>query len=56
MITILEVLIIAMMPAMVALMVAVHAWAPMHAKTLSLTSYLHEPSRRGDLAPYTSAS
>src|SRR5215207_3013140 len=38
MITILEVLIIAMMPAMVALMVAVHAWAPMRAKTLSLTS------------------
>src|SRR5215203_558174 len=38
MITILEVLIITMMPAMVALMVAVHAWAPMHAKTLSLTS------------------
>jgi len=35
---ILEVLIIVMMPAMVALMVAVHAWAPMHAKTLSLTS------------------
>jgi hypothetical protein len=38
MFTILEVLIIVMMPAMVALMVAVHAWAPMHAKTLSLTS------------------
>jgi hypothetical protein len=38
MFTILEVLIITMMPAMVALMVAVHAWAPMHAKTLSLTS------------------
>jgi hypothetical protein len=36
--TILEVLIITMMPAMVALMVTVHAWAPMHAKTLSLTS------------------
>jgi len=36
--TILEVLIIVMMPAMVALMVAVHAWAPMHAKMLSLTS------------------
>jgi hypothetical protein len=36
--TILEVLIIAMMPAMVALMVAVHAWAPMRAKTLTLTS------------------
>ena len=29
MFTILEVLIISMMPAMVALMVAVHAWAPM---------------------------
>ena len=38
MLTILEVLIIVMMPAMVALMVAVHAWAPMDAKTLSLTS------------------
>ena len=36
--TILEVLIITMMPAMVALMVAVHAWAPMDAKALSLTS------------------
>lgn len=40
MITILEVLIISMMPAMVALMVAVHAWAPMHAKTFSLTSLI----------------
>ena len=39
MFTILEILIIIMMPAMVALMVAVHAWAPIHAKkTLSLTS------------------
>src|SRR5215212_11656566 len=38
MFTILEVLIISIMPAMVALMVAVHAWAPTHAKTLSLTS------------------
>ena len=38
MITILEVLIISMMPAMVALMVAVHTWAPTHAKTLTLTS------------------
>ena len=38
MFTILEVLIIVMMPAMVALMVAVHAWAPMQAKTLTLTS------------------
>src|SRR5829696_5614165 len=38
MITILEILIISMMPAMVALMVAVHAWAPMHAKAFSLTS------------------
>jgi hypothetical protein len=35
---ILEVLIIAMMPAMVALMVAVHAWAPPPLKTLSLVS------------------
>src|SRR5215203_854827 len=38
MFTILEVLIISMMPAVVALMVAVHAWAPMRAKTLSMTS------------------
>ena len=38
MFTILEILIIGMMPVMVALMVAVHAWAPMHAKALSLTS------------------
>ena len=38
MFTILEILIIITMPAMVALMVAVHAWAPMHVKTLSLTS------------------
>jgi hypothetical protein len=38
MFSILEVLIIVMMPMMVALMVAVHAWAPMRFKTLSLTS------------------
>ena len=38
MFTILEVLIIVMMPVMVALMVAVHAWAPRRAKTLSLTA------------------
>ena len=38
MFTILEVLILAMMPAMVALMVAVHAWAPAQAKTFSLTA------------------
>src|ERR1041385_8449135 len=38
MFSILEVLIIVMMPLMVALMVAVHAWAPSHAKTLSLTA------------------
>src|ERR1043166_43014 len=38
MFSILEVLIIVMMPPMVALMVAVHAWAPLHAKTLSLTA------------------
>jgi hypothetical protein len=30
--TILEILIIFMMPAMVALMVSVHAWAPVHAR------------------------
>jgi hypothetical protein len=40
MFTILEILIITMMPAMVALMVAVHAWAPIHAKTLSLISVI----------------
>ena len=40
MITMLEILIISMMPAMVALMVAVHAWAPMHTKTFSLTSLI----------------
>jgi hypothetical protein len=38
MFSILEVLIILMMPIMVALMVAVHAWAPSHTKTLSLTA------------------
>lgn len=38
MFSILEVLIIVMMPAMVALMVAVHAWAPKRVKTLSLTA------------------
>jgi hypothetical protein len=38
MFTILEVLIIATMPTMVALMVTVHAWAPLHTKSLSLTS------------------
>ena len=38
MFTILEVLIITIMPPMVELMVAEHAWAPMRAKTLSLTS------------------
>src|ERR687886_1609323 len=40
MFSILEVLIIIMMPAMVALMVAVHAWAPMRVKALSLTSLI----------------
>jgi hypothetical protein len=40
MFTMLEVLIILLMPAMVALMVAVHAWAPTHAKTLSLTAVI----------------
>ena len=38
MFSILEVLIILMTPALVALMVAVHAWAPPHARTLSLTA------------------
>jgi hypothetical protein len=40
MFTILEVLIISLMPAMVALMVAVHAWAPGGAKALSLVSVM----------------
>ncbi len=44
MFTILEVLIMVMMPAMVALMVAVHAWAPMHLKTFSLTSLVFSES------------
>jgi cytochrome bd-type quinol oxidase subunit 2 len=38
MFSILEVLIIVMTPVMVALMVAVHAWAPSHAKAFSLTA------------------
>jgi len=38
MFSILDVLIIMMMPVMVALMVAVHAWAPSHTKTLSLAA------------------
>lgn len=38
MFSILEVLIIVTMPAMVTLMIAVHAWAPMGTKTLSLTA------------------
>jgi len=38
MFTILEVLIIVMMPAMITLMVAVHAWAPAEVKTLSLAA------------------
>lgn len=38
MFTILEVTIIVMMPAMVALMVAIHGWAPARAKPLSLTA------------------
>jgi hypothetical protein len=40
MFSILEILIIAMMPALVALMVAVHAWAPERLKTLSLVSVI----------------
>jgi hypothetical protein len=40
MFSILEVLIMVMMPVMVALMVAVHAWAPSQAKTLSLTAVI----------------
>ena len=38
MFSILEILIILIMPAMVALMVAVHAWAPTQVKTLSLAA------------------
>jgi len=38
MFSILEILIMAMMPVMVALMIAVHAWAPASRKTLSLAS------------------
>jgi hypothetical protein len=38
MFSILEVLILVMMPVMVGLMVAVHAWSPPHAKALSLTA------------------
>lgn len=40
MFSILEILIILMMPPMVALMVAVHAWAPWRAKTLSLLAVI----------------
>lgn len=40
MFSILEMLIIALMPAMVALMVAVHAWAPERLKTLSLVALI----------------
>jgi hypothetical protein len=40
MVSILEILIIVMMPAMVTLMVAVHAWAPERLKTLSLVSVI----------------
>jgi len=47
MFTILEVLIIGMMPAMVALIVAVHAWAPTHVKTLTLTSLVFMGSLAG---------
>jgi hypothetical protein len=38
MFTILEVLLLLMIPAMIALMVAVHAWAPTRVKTLTLTA------------------
>lgn len=38
--TILEILILVMMPAMVVLMVAVHAWTPARIKTLSFTAVL----------------
>jgi hypothetical protein len=40
MFSILEILIIAMMPAMVAVMVAVHAWAPPQVKSLSLIAII----------------
>jgi len=54
--SILEVLIIVMMPVMVALMVAVHAWAPSHAKTLSLTAVVFMGLLAGLLAAFTSLS
>lgn len=38
--SILEILIIAIMPLMITLTVAVHAWAPSHAKALSLTAVI----------------
>lgn len=40
MFSMLEILIIVMMPAMVSLMVSVHAWAPSHAKALSLVAVI----------------
>jgi hypothetical protein len=40
MFSILEILIIAMMPAMVAVMVAIHAWAPPQVKSLSLIAVI----------------
>jgi hypothetical protein len=40
MFTIMEVLIIVLMPAIIVLMVAVHAWAPPEAKALSLTALI----------------
>ena len=40
MFSILEILIIVMMPALVALMVAVHAWAPIAVKSLTLISVI----------------
>src|SRR5215208_6586607 len=49
MFTSLEVLIILMMAAMVALMVAVHAWAPMHAKTLRACADRSWSARRSTL-------
>lgn len=49
--TVLEVLILALVPAMVALMVAVHAWAPAQAKALTLAAVVF----MGLLAGVTSA-
>jgi len=56
MFSILEILIIVMMPGMVTLMIAIHAWAPTHLKTLSLAAVvfmgLLAGSRAASTLPY----